>query len=97
VSSWFRREANGALTLSIHAQPGAKRTEIAGLHGAALRVRVAAPASEDRANEALIEFLAKAFRVPKRAVTLVSGAKSREKRIAISGTAVDPATLIEAR
>ena len=97
MSSWFRREANGALTLSIHAQPGAKRTEIAGLHGAALRVRVAAPASEDRANEALIEFFAEVFRVPRRAVTLVSGAKSREKRIAISGTAVDPATLIEAR
>jgi uncharacterized protein (TIGR00251 family) len=94
VSSWFRREANGALTLCVRAQPGAKRTEIAGLHGEALRIRVAAPALEDRANEALIAFLADTFRVSRRAVTLVSGAKSREKRFSIAGTAVDPATLL---
>lgn len=94
MSPWFRREANGALTLCVHAQPGAKRTGIAGLHGEALKIRVAAPALEDRANEALIEFLAETFRVPRRAVTLVSGARAREKRFSIAGSAVDPATLL---
>jgi len=93
MASWHRREADGALTLAIHAQPGAKKTEIAGLHGEALKVRVAAPALEDRANEALIAFLAERFEVPKRNVTLLSGHKSREKRFAVSGSRVDPETL----
>jgi uncharacterized protein (TIGR00251 family) len=79
--------------LAVHAQPGAKRTEIAGVHGLALRIRVAAPALEDRANEALVEFLAKRFGVPKRNVTLSTGHKSREKRFLIAGSAVDPETL----
>ena len=80
--------------MRVHAQPGARATEVAGLHGEALRIRVAAPAIEDRANEALVEFLAEAFKVPRRAVRLASGTKSREKRFAISGSAVDPATLL---
>ena len=94
MTEWFSRDAGGTVTLRVHAQPGAKRTEIAGLHGDALKVRIAAPALEDRANEALIAFLADAFGVPKRAVTLVSGPKSREKRFAIEGSAVDPGSLL---
>ena len=78
----------------MHAQPGAKRTGVAGLHGGALKVRVAAPALEDRANQALAEFLASAFAVPRRAVTLVSGEKSREKRFAIAGSSIDPESLL---
>jgi uncharacterized protein YggU (UPF0235/DUF167 family) len=57
-------------------------------------VRVAAPALEDRANDALVDFLAGAFQVPRRAVVLVSGAKAREKRFVISGSAVDPVDLL---
>jgi uncharacterized protein (TIGR00251 family) len=94
MAAWFRREADGIVVLAVHAQPGAKRTEVAGLHGDALRIRVAAPALEDRANEALIEFLAERFNVPKRNVTLVSGGKSREKRFVVLGSGVDPGTLI---
>lgn len=90
MSPWHRRLADGTIVLAIHAQPGAKRTEVSGLHGDALKVRVAAPALEDRANEALVEFLARRFGVARRDVTLVSGAKSREKRFEIRGSAVDP-------
>ena len=93
MPSWHRREADGSLVLAIHAQPGAKRTEVAGLHGDALKIRVAAAALEDRANEALIEFLAERFDVPKRNVTLLSGAKSREKRFVVVGSSVDAETL----
>ena len=93
MPSWHRRDADGSIVLAVHAQPGAKRTEVAGLHGDALKIRVAAPALEDRANEALIEFLAERFQVPKRNVTLLSGQKSREKRFVIAGSAVDAATL----
>lgn len=93
MASWHRRNADGALVLAIQAQPGAKRTEVAGLHGDALKIRVAAPALEDRANDALIEFLAERFGVPKRSVTLLSGHKSREKRFIVVGSSVDAETL----
>jgi uncharacterized protein len=89
MPTWHRRDADGALVLAIHAQPGAKRTEVAGVHGNALKVRVAAPALEDRANDALVEFLAERFGVPKRNVTLLSGHKSREKRFSIAGATLD--------
>ena len=91
--SWYRRE-RGTLVVSVHAQPGAKRTEVAGLHGEALKVRVAAPALEDRANAVLTEFLADAFAVPRRCVRLLSGAKSRAKRFAIDAD-VNPQRLLE--
>jgi len=94
VPSWYRRSADGALCIRVHAQPGAKRTEVAGLHGEALKVRVAAPALEDRANEALIEFVAKRLGVAKRDVTIASGEKSREKRLEIRGCAVEPERLL---
>jgi uncharacterized protein (TIGR00251 family) len=95
VSSWYRRSADGVLRISIHAQPGARRTEVAGIHGEALKIRVAAPALEDRANEALIEFVAKRLGVAKRDVTIASGGKSREKRLEVRGCAVEPERLLE--
>lgn len=94
MPSWCRRDADGSLVLAIHAQPGAKRTEVAGAHGDALKIRVAAPALEDRANDALIAFLAERFGVAKRNVTLLSGHKSREKRFALAGATVDPDALV---
>jgi len=97
MSPWHRRLADGTIVLAVHAQPGAKRTEVCGLHGEALRIRIAAPALEDRANEALVEFLAKRFGVARRDVTLVSGAKSREKRFEIRGSVMDPERLAETK
>ena len=80
--------------ISIHAQPGARRTEVAGPHGDSLKIRVAAPALEDRANDALVEFIAKKLGVARRDVALLSGAKSREKRFEIR-VACDPALLLQ--
>jgi uncharacterized protein len=94
VTSWYRRSADGVFSISVHAQPGAKRTEVAGLHGNSLKIRIAAPALEDRANEALIEFLAKRLGIAKRNVTLVAGDKSREKRIEVHGP-VEPERLLK--
>lgn len=73
--------------LVVHVVPGAKRTEVAGLHGDSLKVRVAAPAVESKANEALAAFVADRLGLPQRAVRIVSGGKSREKRLAIEGLA----------
>ena len=78
----------------MHAQPGARRTEVAGLHGEALKIRVQAPALEDRANEALAEFIARALGVARRDVVLATGAKSREKRFEVRSPDADPARLL---
>jgi uncharacterized protein (TIGR00251 family) len=87
---WHRPLPGGGVSLRVHAQPGASRTGTAGLHGGALKLRVKAPALEDRANEALVEFLADWFAVPRRCVVLVSGARGRDKRIDVNAP-VDPA------
>lgn len=71
------------LELSIHAQPGARRTEVRGIHGDAIKIRLQARPVEGAANEALIEFLAAAFQVPRRRCVLVSGETSRQKRVRI--------------
>ena len=93
--AWHRRSADGAtLTLFLHVQPGAKRTGAAGLHGDALKVRLAAPPVDGRANEALIAWLAEVFGVPARQVRLLRGEKSREKVVEISGSSRDPETLL---
>ena len=71
------------LKLPIHATPGAKRTEAAGAHGDALRVRLGAPPVDGKANAALIAWAAEAFGVPKARVELLHGATGRQKVLAI--------------
>jgi len=71
------------LILDLHVQPGASRTEFAGKHGERVKVRLAARAVDGKANEALIEFLAAHYRVPRRNVRITSGLKSRQKRVII--------------
>jgi uncharacterized protein (TIGR00251 family) len=73
------------LILELHVQPGAARSEFAGKHGERIKVRIAAPAVDDKANAALIEFLAAHYGVPRRSVRIVSGLRSRRKRVAIDG------------
>jgi len=71
------------LILELHVQPGAARSEWAGKHGERLKVRLAARAVDGKANEALIEFLAEHFNVPRRNVRILTGQKSRQKRVII--------------
>jgi hypothetical protein len=73
------------LILDLHVQPGASRSEFAGRHGERIKLRLAAPAHEGKANAALIEFLAGYFGVPRRSITIVSGMRSRRKRVSIEG------------
>ena len=65
--------------------PNAKRSEVVGPHGDAIKLKIAAPAVEGKANEELIEFLAEKLGLPHRAVTLLSGEKSRDKVVEIEG------------
>jgi len=83
--TWLNRAADGSVILTLHIQPGAKKTEITGLHGEALKIRLAAPPVDGKANAALIAFLAKACGVSKSSVELVSGDTSRAKRVRVSG------------
>ncbi|MBR9827759.1 MAG: YggU family protein [Oceanospirillales bacterium] len=74
---------DGDLILRCHLQPKASRDEISGLHGDSVKIRIAAPPIDGRANTALIKFLAKAFGVAKRDVSILSGESGREKRVRI--------------
>jgi len=74
-----------AVSFSVLVQPRASKNEIAGLMENALKVRLQAPAVEDRANQALCEFLADLLKRPKSAVRILSGEHSRTKRVEISG------------
>lgn len=73
------------MILEVHVQPGAKRSEFAGRHGERTKIRLAAPAVDNKANEALVEFLAEHYGVPRRNVRIASGQKSRRKRVVIEG------------
>ena len=73
--------------LTLHVQPGAKKTELAGTHGEALKIRLAAPPVDGKANTALLAFLAKALGLPKSAVSLKTGDTSRHKRVQIEAPA----------
>jgi uncharacterized protein (TIGR00251 family) len=93
--SWWRREGD-RLVLEVHVQPGAKRTEVAGLHGGRLKIRLAARAVEGAANEALVEFLAEALGAAKRDLRIVAGATARQKRVVVTGAARPPERLLRA-
>ena len=85
-STWFSYNAGGRrLTLNLHVQPGARRSEIVGLHGSALKIKVAAPAVDNKANAALTEFLSETLGIPKSAVAISRGAAGRRKVVEITG------------
>ena len=89
MSEWFRVGDDGCITLRLHIQAGAKTTGCAGLHGDALKIRLAAPPVDGRANLALLRFLADALNLPPAAVVLKSGHASRRKVIEIRGAPSD--------
>ena len=89
---WCRAAAHG-WTLAIHVQPGAQRSGAVGRHGERLKIRVAAPAADGRANEALLAYVAAALGVPRSAVRLLRGERSREKLVAVPAHC-DPARLL---
>lgn len=76
---------NDAVVLNVHVQPGSGRPAVVGRHGDSLKIRVAAPPVEGRANEAAAALLADALDVAGREVELASGARSRRKRFRIRG------------
>lgn len=83
----LQTRSDGSLILSIHVQPGAVRSELAGMHGDALKLRLAAPPVDGRANKAVIAFFATLLHLPKSAVVIRSGLRSRAKTLLLTGIA----------
>jgi uncharacterized protein (TIGR00251 family) len=82
--------------IAVHVQPRASRTELVGLHGDAIRLRLAAPPVEGAANEALVRFLAEALRVPRSAVAITAGRSGRRKVVTVAGvTAAEAARRLQ--
>jgi uncharacterized protein len=77
--------ARGTVLFTVRIQPRASRDETAGVIEGALKIRLCAPAVENRANEALIEFLSGVLKTSKSAVRIRSGAQSRTKRVEVFG------------
>ncbi|MDO9286087.1 MAG: DUF167 domain-containing protein [Aquabacterium sp.] len=89
------RAAGEHCVLDLSVQPGAKRTGIDGLHDGALRVRLAAPPVDGKANAALLSWLADELRCPKRDLTLLRGEASRRKQVQVALTERAVATWLD--
>src|SRR5262245_59085141 len=80
---------NGAVIISVRTQPRAPRTSIVGELDGALKIRLAAPPVDGEANEELIRYLSQIFDLPRKEIEIISGEKSRNKQVRISGISVD--------
>jgi len=76
---------DGSVVFRVRVQPRASRDEVAGVMNGALKIRIQAPAIENRANEAVCEYLATLLKTPKSAVRILAGGHSRVKRVEIHG------------
>lgn len=89
---WAKPGTGGqTVVLTLHIQPGASKIGPAGRHGSAFKLRISAPAADNKANEALIEYLRDAFGLPKTSVRITRGAHSRQKVVEIDAL---PARLV---
>ena len=89
VRELFDDPGDGKVVLRVHVQPGAGRTAVQGVHGNALKVRVAAPPEKGRANEACAALVAELADVKPAAVELTNGSTARAKQFTVTGADVD--------
>lgn len=93
LPAWLREDGD-VVVLMLHVQPGAKRSEVAGIHGegiaARLKIRLGAPPVAGKANAELLRFLAAAFGVPQRGVLLLRGEASRQKTVQVMRSVLRP-------
>ena len=84
LPEWLKATADG-VEITLYVQPGAKKSEVAGEHDGALKLRINAPPVEGKANAAVIAFVAERCGVAKNRVALVAGELNRHKRVAVQG------------
>ena len=92
-TNWYRQVDN-VIILTLHVQPDAKQTEVTGLHGDALKIRLTTSPIEGRANAALLKYLAKLFDVPASHVILKYGEQSRHKMVEVRGSGINPESIL---
>jgi uncharacterized protein (TIGR00251 family) len=88
MPDWLTPVADGTV-VALHIQPRASRNEIVGLQGGALKVRLTSPPVEGAANKLCCEFIAKLCGIAKSKVSLLSGERSRQKRLLVFGIKSD--------
>jgi uncharacterized protein (TIGR00251 family) len=86
IDDLYDKQADGSIVLAIHAHAGAGRTAVMGRHGQALKVKVAVPPEQGKANEAVTKLLAESFGIKASDVSLLSGQAGRQKRFKLVGT-----------
>lgn len=87
LPAWLKATADG-VEITLYVQPGAKKSEVAGEHDGALKLRISAPPVEGKANAAVIAFVAERCGVAKNRVALIAGEQNRHKRVAVQAVAV---------
>jgi len=85
MNSLIVQDTKDGVVLTVHIQPKASITECVGIHGDAIKIRVAAPPVDGAANDELIQFLARRLSIPTASVRIHSGASGRHKRVLIKG------------
>lgn len=94
MADWYEWRDDSVI-LALRIQPKASRDQIAGIQGEQLKIRITAPPVDGKANEHLLAFLAKTFRVAKTQVRLLSGETGRDKRVSINAPKNWPEFLVE--
>src|ERR1700676_3445381 len=89
IAGWIDPAQEG-FVINVRVIPRASRSAVVGTRGNALLVRLNAPPIDGAANAELTEVIANVLQVPKRAVSIIAGERSREKRVRVAG--VDAAT-----
>lgn len=91
------QQAKEGVVLAIHARPGAAGSQVAGVHGGALKIRIQAPAVEGKANRALTAFIARLFGLKPAQVTVIAGHRHSRKRVLLAGMTLDEAQKVLTR
>jgi uncharacterized protein (TIGR00251 family) len=89
MNSLIVQDTKDGAILTVHLQPRASTTEYVGIHGDAIKIRVAAPPVDGAANDELIRFLARQLSIPTASVRIHSGASGRHKRVLVKGVAAE--------
>ena len=84
----FTELPNNSLSLNVYVQPRASRNRLAGMHGKAVKLCITAPPVDDKANTAVLAFLAKLFGLPKSALQIKTGRQTRNKQIIITNASL---------
>lgn len=87
VNDKFQLKSANELIVELYVQPGAKVSQVIGCHGERLKIKISSPPVDGKANQEIIDFFAKLFDIARRDVELISGEKSRNKRVLLRGDA----------